>query len=255
MATVSFDFENPDTAKKYPRHGWALNSQGARLLWFPIRGLMWDSNIIREAKNAPVLAGFDRQRVLAFNQTISNLAVTLREIGKLTREGLPSPFETQDTEQHERWTRANELLPVHVEGAILILRRLADLLVNAIGPVLFERPGAVTPKFKDLHKALWDEKEISKLRLICDPKTLRDAFIRHSSWFDTLRHPEGGHKGVRDAVEHDSVRMDLTVQGINDEPRRFVVSLVGHKFESEITRDLLNSLQTMVCDFCEWPQI
>jgi len=60
---------------------------------------MWDSNIIREAKNAPVLAGFDRQRVLAFNQTISDLAVTLREIGKLTREGRPSPFETQDTER------------------------------------------------------------------------------------------------------------------------------------------------------------
>jgi hypothetical protein len=90
---------------------------------------------------------------------------------------------------------------------------------------------------------------------ICDVTLLQDAFKKHSSWFDILRNPRGGHKGIRDVLEHEAARMALSLHHIGDETPRHVLSfgVLGQDLENEYKiwrQDLLTTLSHVLDGFC-----
>jgi hypothetical protein len=174
MSTLRFDFESAEKASRYPRHGWARNSQRFKLLRFPLLSLVRSTGAVRQAKRAPTLDPDDKARaLLPFYDGVRNLAIILREISLLTRT--PISITPGSPEERDRAWRATELVPVHVDSAYLQLRRLADRLVVAVRPVLFAKFGQVSPKFTKLREFVQDERTMNSAEPICDVKLLQDA--------------------------------------------------------------------------------
>jgi hypothetical protein len=249
MPRLLFDFDSVEKASKYPRHGWARNSQGVKLLWFPVLSLVRSTNTVRQGKGDLALPPDKARAWLPFYDGIRNLMIVLREISLLVR--VPVSFRPDDPEGRERAWRAAELVPVHVDSAYLQLRRLADRLVVAVRPVLFAKSGEVSPEFRKLRNVIQDDCSMDRLKPICDTKLLRDAFDKHSSWFDILSHEEGGHKGIRDALEHTGVRMSSHLQQVGDEPTKFLLSLGPSPDVDNRWRDnLLSTLSHVIDGLC-----
>ena len=40
MARLEYDFADPNEAGLFPTHGWAINSQGVKILWCPLHRLV-----------------------------------------------------------------------------------------------------------------------------------------------------------------------------------------------------------------------
>ena len=49
---IALDFADPAQAARVPRHGWAKNSQGVKLLWLPVLRLVHEAHEIRKAQTA-----------------------------------------------------------------------------------------------------------------------------------------------------------------------------------------------------------
>jgi hypothetical protein len=66
---LAIDIREPAQASKFPKHGWASNSQGYRLLWLPVLTLVRADG-----------AGPGVTEASALQSMVENLCITLREL-------------------------------------------------------------------------------------------------------------------------------------------------------------------------------
>ena len=249
MADLLFDFSDSNKAKLFPQHGWATNSQGIKILWCPlVRLLQFPNRTLQEkgksGKSHPGIA----HSSLAFAATLKNLAITLRELHQVTRLSCGHPVNLDPvtlTADH----RAFEMAPLYIDLTFSYLRRIADLLVMACSPLLFEHWQSVPQKFKN-----WgtNVSQLKTHRPLCDFTVLHEAVVNHSGWFNELRgtSPLTRKKGIRDALEHRPVRFLLGKQQTGNNRPRFKITLDSRAGDVEIHKDILPRITESVAGLC-----
>ncbi len=162
MKNVVFDFADVQKLDKYPRHGWATNSQGNKILWFPIMSLFTRERAqeirARHGITRPLEQGeIEAQRALYL--TLRKLVIALRELNALKRqaETHPAHLSNSDADTFEINFRLQELGPLYLDFSYGLLRRVADQLAHACRSILFERYGVVSTQFKNMRKAIDSE--------------------------------------------------------------------------------------------------
>ncbi len=257
---IVFDFADSSQAKQVPRHGWAKNSQGVKLLWVPVLRLVHQTHEILKAKG--MSTEFSRKQGLeirAFDQMVRHFALNLRELAKCIRLGSEPYFGHGSDEQISESHTASSLLPLHVDLAFVYARRLADHFVRATRFVLFKKHGSVPHEYKNLRSVIHDQKKLQQLQPLCDVELLREAFERHSDWLDKLRKSkdENGEsqKGIRDLMEHHPVvvKVHHTKAGGPWE----IIANLGESNTSPFFRlDLIRTLKEVVTDMADlWTMV
>ena len=205
MSTIHLDFKDMSLANSFPQHGWALNSKGRKLLWLPIMNVMVNVEEVRQKRGIAELLNKTVAHADHFIQTLAKLAICLRELGKIDRTSsqfLNTRPEVWTEENHRQLKQATELAGVFIESAYSYLRRLADQFAVAIRPAIFRKPDRIPPDFLKLRKLVLNDVRLAKEEALVDRRRLQELFRQQTSWFDKLRHPSGGDKGLRDAFEH-----------------------------------------------------
>ena len=161
---IAIDFADPSRSGRVPRHGWAKNSQGVKLLWLPILRLVHEAHDIRKANGPPEeLSQGQWSESRAFAQTTARFALTLRELAKGIRLGSDPCFDQRDD---EKWTislEASSLIPLYVDLAFVYARRLADHFARASRYVLFKHPGSAPREYKNLRRVIADQARLQRL--------------------------------------------------------------------------------------------
>ncbi|TAL27305.1 MAG: hypothetical protein EPN94_01765, partial [Nitrospirae bacterium] len=204
---IAKDVANPVQASRYLNHGWAINSQGLKLLWLPILRLMKQAQMIRSGHGiVNQLHSNQWEEIRAFETTTYRFALALKELHKHIRIGTEHiGINDPDNEGKIESYEANTLVPLFIDLSFIYARRLADQFAMASRYVLFKKAGSSPPKYKDLKLRIANAKSLSQLEPICDANILQKAFASHSGWLDKLRNSDDRgkvQKGIRDIMEH-----------------------------------------------------
>jgi len=223
---IRLDFRDLKQAEKFPRHGWAENSRGQKLLWFPIMNVLVNTSDIRAAKAAKP-ATDQIWSAGHFIETLRKLATTLRELETLrtaARDYLYKEPEDWSESELRQSQRSSDLAIIFVEAAYGYLRRSADHFGSAVRAVLFEDYKTAPSNFLKLRKFILDQRTVSRPGCLIDVESLVRVFREHTGWFDQIRNPSGGDLGLRDAMEHGQYSLKVgRALGGSDGP-----SLMGH---------------------------
>jgi|GEM_PF-3640500 len=260
MPQIIPDFSLPEQAAKYPRHGWAVNSQDVRLLWLPMANMLafWNPHLIRQAKG---IESSSSHLVPSqpFRQTLLKLVVALRELHQLCRE--TSLVETLSpanvtAEQRHVLHHGAEMAPLFVDLSFVYLRVLADRFVDATRPLLFQHFTSAPREYKKMREFLRDKSRVAGADPIVDVNLLAQAFDSHSSWFDVLRQPGGGGKGIRDAMEHRPVITNVGHRQVEGERPELVIHLHGFANDVTFKQELTSTLRECLRDMCQlWTDV
>ena len=244
MTRLLYDFADKKQAQMYPRHGWAINSHGVKILWLPLLHLV--PNIQGNEKG---LSTDSALHGLAFCETVRKLAISLQEFHKVIRVSCDHPVSLEH-ETLNIYHKAQRMVPLYVDLTFVYLRRIADLLTVACRPILFDDWRSAPQKFKKLVSPATD---LSSLKPICDLGMLQQTIANHSNWFSALRgtSPTTQKKGVRDALEHRSVRFIVNREQVNDDRPTCTVQLSSPDPDVEDIQDLSSLILCMMADFCE----
>jgi hypothetical protein len=250
MAKLILDFAYTEQANRFPRHGWAQNSQGVKLLWLPIIRLFRSAQVIRNEKGVKPLEDRDLLDIEPFCKTTHKLALTLREIHELIRKSPGPPSTHGNPEDWRQFQKVHDMLPLYLDLAYVYLRRLADHLTIASRFVLFEHYKSAPREFKELIAFTANQEKISHVVPICDLSLLECTLAEYSSWFDflTQRATENGRtkKGIRDAMEH----RPATVEILYDEGNEPVIFLFSRSRDVDSGQELIMTLRGIVSERC-----
>lgn len=267
---IALDFADPSRKGHLPRHGWARNSQGNKLLWLPVLRLAHQAGDIRKAADLPIdLSRGHLAEIRAFDQTVRHFALALRELAKCIRLGSDPGFD-KDPVDPERWNAGLEaaaLLPLYVDLAFVYARRLADQFAKAIRHVLFTHSESAPREYKVLRQRIADQAALQHLKPLCSVEILRSAFQRHSVWFDRIRDSTDQtgdlRKGIRDIMEHHAVAVTVQHAKSDDDSWEINANLgepgLSGSFRSELIPTLkmivadIAALWTMVCESAGLP--
>ena len=256
---IAVDFDDASRAGRVPRHGWAKNSQGVKLLWLPVLRLVHEANTVRKTKGLPEMSRGQYSEIRAFEQTVQRFALTLRELAKCVRIGSDPCFDEGDDEKMNASKEAHSLIPLYVDLAFIYARRLADHFVRASRFVLFTHLSSTPLEYKKLRPIIADQTKLQNLGPICDAKVLREAFDRHSGWLDRLRDPENDtgelQGGIRDIMEHHPGAVTVQNSQVGDGPWEVIVNL-GEHHTAIFRPDLIPTLKVIVTDIaCLWTMV
>lgn len=198
----------PDTDNLFPAHGWVRTRGGLRHLRLPIMRLFRFGQPTHEIFRERRLAGMWLQSRDP-NRGLRRLAVGLRDLHAEIRtlhiilndewhEGEPSK---ERNDYLNRLYEGYQRIDFMLFGVLVLLRRLADDLINASRPLLFKDWKSAPEKLKVARSKVGDE-SLLRLNPICKVEILRDALINHTAWFDKLRSKDNTNKGVRDILVH-----------------------------------------------------
>jgi len=250
MARIETDFSDETIARVYPAHGWATNSQGIDILWLPLIPLLVHPNgKLRGGKRSGILSDGRSVDSTPFAERLDKLVVALHELHKLTRVSCDSPCSPGGQAAMEADSNAFRLAPLYVDLAFSYLRRVPDLLVAAALPLIVANWRSAPADFKS-----W----IAKVDALesCDPapnfSNLRTTLTTDSAWFAELRaiSPSTGKKGIRDALEHRTVRYLVGKQQDADERPRFRITLHSRAGDVDTSTDLLQLVPRCVAGLC-----
>ena len=252
MANLAIDFKDDALVNRYPGHGWAVNSQGTKLLWLPIVraicGIAYPN-----AKSHPLSCNLTLGQVLeirAFHETLSKLVLTLRELSSaLEHSSEPAVYASSNEEFNER-QEALSVVPLYIDLAFIYLRRIADEFTRASRFVLFKHINNAPKKFKDFPKWMPDER-LEGLGLRVNSENLKKAIINHSGWFGSLNKRSETDRGIRSSIEHHSVSISMSHSKGDDDPWNLMVSL-GNPMQKEHVSDLVEILKRIVGEMCEF---
>lgn len=247
---LNYDFADPNQANLFPVHGWAINSQGVKVLWCPLnRLLVSPERVLREKASLQTLPPGTALDALPFSETLRKLATTLRELHETIRISCDRPSLLEDLETLNADLRASEMVPLYVDLTFAYLRRLPDLLVVACRPLLFEHWQSTPRTFKE-----WvaDVDRLASYVPSCDFSVLRETLVEHSAWFQELRDtsPATGKKGIRDALEHRGVRLLVGKQQSGNNRPRYTVMLDSRARDVETRKDILPHIFESVAGLC-----
>jgi hypothetical protein len=250
MAHLEYDFADPNEAKLFPTHGWAINSQGVKLLWCPLNRLLsFPEEILRKKGSSQTLPPGTALDALPFSETLRKLATTLRELHQTVRISCDHPCTLEDLEALTADRRASEMVPLYVDLAFAYLRRIPDLLVVACRPLLFAHWQSTPRTFKEW---MANVDRLASYNPSCNFSLLRETLVNHAAWFHELRDisPVTGKKGLRDALEHRGVRLLVGKQQSGDNRPRYTVMLDSRAQDVEIHKDILPHIPDSVAGLC-----
>jgi hypothetical protein len=247
VARLKYDFADQEQAKQFPAHGWAINSQGVKILWCPLTRLI--ATTLQTKSVSGSLPRGTWLDVLPFSETLQKLATTLRELHQAVRVSCDHPCTTENPEALTVDHRAMEIVPLYVDLAFTYLRRIPDLLVVACRALLFDHWQSVPRAFKDW---ISDPDRLATHKPSCDFDVLRKVLIDHSAWFNELRDvsPVTGKKGIRDALEHRGVRLLVGKQQAGDMRPSFAVVTDSRAGDVDIHKDILPCIPDSVAGLC-----
>ncbi|HRP76021.1 MAG TPA: hypothetical protein PKZ27_10495 [Rhodocyclaceae bacterium] len=154
---------------------------------------------------------------------------------------------TQCHEAHEK----SEVLLI---SAFVLLRRLADQLIDATRPLLFE-DWQSAPRQMKTAVSLARSGRLFDLKPRCKVDRLADALLRRTAWFDALRQDDG----VRDILIHKEHSFSVGSQGTKPIEAdafswRVTADLMRKRRGELVSVDVLPILRTCLeglCDFME----
>jgi len=250
MARLEYDFADPDDVKLFPTHGWAINSQGVKILWCPLNRLLaFPDEILRKKGISQTLPPGTALDALPFSEILGRLATTLRELHQTVRISCDHPCTLEGPEALTADLRAFEMVPLYVDLAFSYLRRIPDLLVVACRPLLFVHWQSTPRTFKE-----WvaDVGRLESYSPSCNFSILRETLVNQSAWFNELRDisPVTRKKGIRDALQHRGVRLLVGKQQSGDDRPRYTVMLDSRDRDVEIHKDILPHIPDSVAGLC-----
>jgi hypothetical protein len=222
------DFKNTEKCnRKFPKHGYTLNSQNARLLWFPICSFLTEIDKIRIKNKASCKLDTNWRRLtVPFYVTLIKIFISLRDIAKaeILLKNIQSKLDIKinqpvgKKEQKLLIKRAElwEHVSLKLDYVIVLFRRLADHFANVARMMIIDNYGSASTKFKE-----WLDIDNNKnLRFLCDKNILVDALNNNTKWFKSLRGtyefaPGKIKKGIRDALEHRPSYLLVHIQNNN----------------------------------------
>lgn len=247
MVRLKEDFAGQEQAKQFPTHGWAINSQGAKILWCPLKRLI--DTTLRTKRDSGTLPSSAYLNALPFLETLQKLAITLRELHQTVRVSCDYPCFPRNPEALTVDLRSMEIVPLYVDLAFTYLRRIPDLLTVACRPLLFDDWESVPRTFKDW---ISDPDSLATHKPSCNFDVLRKTLKDHSAWFNELRgvSPATGKKGIRDALEHRRVRLLVGKQQAGDMRPCFTVVADSQDGDVDIHKDILPCIPNSVAGLC-----
>lgn len=248
----------PDAAKQhFPSHGWLAGVTGMRSIKLPVLRLFQPGHPSFSRFSDNGLAGMWLQANSPY-RTLRQLGIALRDLHSVIRFVLPTldeswndrpPSSERDrafTAQHEAWGRIEILLI----AIFVLLRRLAEELIVASRPILFEHWHCAPKEMKTAIR--WArEGKLSSAGPLCNVEVLENALLTQTGWLASLREDDG----IRDILIHRQHILQVSAQGVkapgDDKCRwRVTAHLVLDSARSKRRVDLLPALSTCLEGVC-----
>ena len=188
----------------FPSHGWTEGKTGVRHLRFPLLRVFQPDHPCHAKYHASGLAGVWLQ-TRSPHRTLRQLGIALRDLHAELRSLLliagdewfdREVSEARDvafTQQVEGLERCEVLLV----SIFVLLRRLADDIMDSLRPALFEHWRSAPSQLKTA-LALAEAGKLRSLNPYCDADELSAALAANSAWLRRLRKEDG----VRDTLIH-----------------------------------------------------
>lgn len=250
----------PEAASLFPSHGWLASSTGLRHLRLPIMRLFQPGHPTYARFVDNNLAGVWLQS-RSPTRTLRQLAVALRDLHGNLKELLPvvrADWHSREpsSERDEALTRlheGSERIEISVVAAFVLLRRLADELMAASRPFLFEHWHSAPEKMRAA-VAKAREGALARDRPLCDVDILADALMNNTGWFDQLCKSD---EGIRDILMHKDHMLQVGPQGTRrpgdaDIDWRICVHLVRSAKGTVRGIDLFPALIACVAGACQF---
>ncbi len=257
---IAIDFADPAHTDRVPRHGWAKNSQGLKILWLPILRLLKEAHERKARLSEPIPRGQSIE-IEAFNQTLRHFVLTLRELAKCIRLASVPWYTHDENDEKIASYEARNLIPLHLDLVFVYARRIADHFARASRHVLFKKPEEAPREYKKLRPFIADEAKLRRLDPLCDINVLREAFERHSGWLDKLRDSVRADrvsplKGIRDIMEHHPIWVTVRHSKVGEGPWELIADLGVPGASSEFRPDLIPVLKAIVSDMADlWTMV
>jgi hypothetical protein len=210
---------------------------------------LFERNSEKNASGEIVGAHFNAD---VFSELLHRLGVTLRELHANVKVSCDIPINpnAQNQEMRNEDFRAMELVPIYIDSVMTYLRRIADRLVIASRPLLFEHWRSVSSKYKDWVDGI---EQFSQHNPTCDFDVLSQAVARYSNWFCELRgiSDSTGKKGIRDALEHRNVRLMVGKQQAGEAAPRMTVSMYSTSKDVGKRHDILEFVPLAIRGLCQ----
>ena len=195
---------NPASEQHAPTHGWIRSASGVRHLRLPVLRLyqMGQPTYARYVEYN--MAGMWLQFRSPY-RTLRQLAIVLRDLHREARDVLTitqhdwlhqEPSSDRDGALN-RQREGNERIETLVMTAFILLRRLADELIDVSRPFLFQNWHSAPRKMSTAVTAARDGL-LGKAKPLCAIDILSDALLHHTDWHAQLRK----HDGIRDILVH-----------------------------------------------------
>jgi len=203
----------PSASGFFPAHGWIAGLTGVPCLRLPVQRLYQLGEPTQKYFVNNNIGGLWLQ-THSPTRTLRHLAVCLRDLHSEVREILPlqemwdGPVSDTRDEALTRQQEGLDRLAILLIAGFTLLRRLADELVDASRPFLFEHWQSA-PRQMKVAKGQVARAELQRLRPICNLDVLNDALTNHTGWFEQLRQDDG----LRDILVHRPHVLQISAQG------------------------------------------
>jgi len=253
---MKLDFKDKEKRGRFPKHGWATNSEGICLIWLPIMRVLANSNKVRTELGLSKITNKNWEDVISLFRTLENLSIILRELAVAMRHISSLDPITGNSNSKNREYYLLGLIKVYVDTSIMYLRRLADDFCRSVRYVLFDKFESSPREFKKLiNLAMLDENKLVKAGLLCDIGQLKEVIIENTYWFRDIRgmNRDGhGKKGYRDILNHHSSSIETTRDQTNNGPWQ-TKALLRYMSESNVMSfDLLAFVERSVSQLCDF---
>jgi hypothetical protein len=249
------------TDAAFPRHGWVESTSGARLLRLPVMRLYQFGEPTFDAYAANGLGGMWLQCRSPY-MSLRQLAIALRELHAevtvltptLDQEWMQRPPSQERDAAGTRYQEGAERVEVLLIAVFVLLRRLADQLIDASRPVLFEKWQSA-PRALKTAISMAQSDSLSALGPRVSLGLLNEALLHRTGWFEQLRKDEG----IRDILVHKDHILLVSGQGSRaptDSKTNWRVSaqLTRRRGSEVVTIELFDVLRECLrgaCDFME----
>jgi hypothetical protein len=232
----------------FPGHGYFSDRDGDKHLVLPIERALASVRVL----TPPVehLGGRRIARGLGFRDGLMRLLFILDEVALREEAILAAPRVAERADWFEALA-AQEEIGFFVESFVIYFRALADRFAATFAHLIAEQPGSSWEDYGALLKRA-ESSRPPPLKMPDGGDAIYQAVVAHRDWFDLLRHPKGGHKGLRDAILHMPVRTQLQMHkdDANDERYSGIGIYLTPRRRGEPPVELLSASTQIVAGFC-----
>jgi hypothetical protein len=251
----------PEINRYFPCHGWIGGPDNMRVVCLPVLSFFtFEEPYCKIFTKNNLIGGWLQSR--SPERTIRLLGICFRDLHKEFREIFPlidrsvesSNNINQQSEEFTRFQEGTERIELFLIAAFTLLRRLADELIDASRPILFNNWKSAPREMKKAIQFAREDK-LKRLNPICNIDILINALINHTRWFSRLRE----ENGIRDIIIHKPHTLQISSEGIKNEEndtwtRRISAHLVRYD-KNIIAIDLLDTLFNCIDESCKFMEL